>query len=401
MGGKTFFGSNKRSGVFNASCIDTQPDCMKRTSKKKIRPKKFRHAPPGTAPGMFNVSEDALKQQIRSFVYSAEQYTEMEFSSTEDIRLSMQKDPDKTHWIDIKGFGDRNFLESLAGCFGLHRLQMEDVVNVYQRPKVEDYNDHIFLISRAIRESQNGLTNDQISIFLGPNYVLTIQEKYDDILDPVRERIRSGKGFVRIHGADYLAFALMDAALDNFYPLLEHLGDKLDDLQDELIANPTKEALNRVLSIKRELIMLRRTIWSERDKMNDILRSSFKQVKEETKIFFRDSYDHCIQILDLVESNREVTASLMDVYHSSVSNRLNQVMKVLTIISTIFIPLTFIVGVYGMNFAQVDPNSGQKLPLNMPELYSPYGYIGVVVVMAAIVLLQVFYFVRKGWLTKD
>jgi magnesium transporter len=158
--------------------------------------------------------------------------------------------------------------------------------------------------------------------------------------------------------------------------------------------------LNRVLQIKRELIVLRRSIWSERDKINDILRSAFPHVTETTKVFLRDSYDHCIQILDLVESYKEVTASLMDVYHSSVSNRLNQVMKVLTIISTIFIPLTFIVGLYGMNFAHLNPKTGDPLPLNMPELYSPYGYLGVCIAMVIIVIGQIYFFYKKGWLTK-
>ncbi|MBK6838607.1 MAG: magnesium/cobalt transporter CorA [Bacteroidetes bacterium] len=198
----------------------------------------------------------------------------------------------------------------------------------------------------------------------------------------------------------WILYALMDVVLDNYYPILEQLGERLDELQDDLIVNPSREALNRVLQIKRELIVLRRSIWSERDKINDILRSAFPHVTETTKVFLRDSYDHCIQILDLVESYKEVTASLMDVYHSSVSNRLNQVMKVLTIISTIFIPLTFIVGLYGMNFAHLNPKTGDPLPLNMPELYSPYGYLGVCIAMVIIVIGQIYFFYKKGWLTK-
>ncbi|HNP99248.1 MAG TPA: magnesium/cobalt transporter CorA, partial [Bacteroidia bacterium] len=288
----------------------------------------------------------------------------------------------------------------LADCFGIHRLQMEDVVNVYQRPKVEDYKDHLFLISRVMREKDMQLINDQLSLFVGRNFVITLQDKYEDILDPVRDRIRHGKGFVRRYGADYLGYALMDVVLDNYYPILEQLGERLDELQDLLIMNPTRDALNKVLQIKRELIVLRRSIWSERDKINDILRSAFPNVTDTTKVFFRDSYDHCIQILDLVESYKEVTASLMDVYHSSVSNRLNQVMKVLTIISTIFIPLTFIVGLYGMNFAHLNPKTGEPLPLNMPELYSPYGYLSVCIAMVLIVIGQIYFFYKKGWLTK-
>ncbi|HNP49119.1 MAG TPA: magnesium/cobalt transporter CorA, partial [Bacteroidia bacterium] len=337
---------------------------------------------------------------IRSFIYDLDDYTETELKSISEIKDQIASKTDKIHWIDIKGFGDKYFLEQLADCFGIHRLQMEDVVNVYQRPKVEDYKDHLFLISRVMREKDMQLINDQLSLFVGRNFVITLQDKYEDILDPVRDRIRHGKGFVRRYGADYLGYALMDVVLDNYYPILEQLGERLDELQDLLIMNPTRDALNKVLQIKRELIVLRRSIWSERDKINDILRSAFPNVTDTTKVFFRDSYDHCIQILDLVESYKEVTASLMDVYHSSVSNRLNQVMKVLTIISTIFIPLTFIVGLYGMNFAHLNPKTGEPLPLNMPELYSPYGYLSVCIAMVLIVIGQIYFFYKKGWLTK-
>ena len=305
------------------------------------------------------------------------------------------------HSLSQNLFSNKLFFEQLADNFGIHRLQMEDVVNVYQRPKVEEYNGHVFFISRVLSENEGVYQNDQLSIFLGSNFVISIQDKYEDILDPVRNRIRLGKGYLRRNGADYLVYSLMDIVIDNYYPILEKMGDSLDDLQDELISNPTREALNRLLQKKRDLVLLRRTIWTERDKMNDILRSAFTEVNEGTKVFFRDTYDHCIQLLDLVESYKEVTASLMDVYHSSVSNRLNQVMKVLTIISTVFIPLTFIVGLYGMNFSRHDPKTGMDLPMNMPELYSPYGYLAVCIVMVLIVIGQVIYFYKKGWLNKS
>lgn len=372
----------------------------KASSKNPQRARKYRHSPPGTAPGAINVPDDALKQRIRSFIYNIDSYRETELSAISEIKTQLAAEPEKVHWFDIKGFGDKHFLEQLADCFGIHRLQMEDVVNVYQRPKIEDYKEHLFLISRVMTEKEDQLINDQLSLFLGKNYVITIQDKYEDLLEPVRERIRHGKGFVRKYGSDYLCYALMDVVLDNYYPILEKLGDRLDELQDRLILNPSKEALNHVLQIKRELIVLRRSIWSERDKINDILRSSFQSITDMTKIFYRDSYDHCIQILDLVESYKEVTASLMDVYHSSVSNKLNQVMKVLTIISTVFIPLTFVVGLYGMNFAHSNPKTGEALPFNMPELYSPYGYLGVWLLMVLMVIGQIYFFYKKGWLTR-
>jgi magnesium transporter len=373
---------------------------MKRpVPRAKLRFKKWKHAPPGTSPGAINIPENALQPVVTSFEYNELSFEEKKLPDVKAIRQFLDVSPEKVHWIHIRGFGDKAFFEQLADCFGIHRLQMEDVINVYQRPKAEEYKDYLFLISRVLSETDGVLVNDQISIFTGKNYVISIQDKYEDVFDPVRERIRQGKGYMRKYGSDYLAYSLMDTVLDNFFPLLEKTGERLDQLEDELIENPSREAMNRILRIKRDLIVMRRAIWAERDKVNDIIRSGFPMIADSTKIFFRDSYDHCIQILDLVESYKEVSASLMDVYMSSVSNRLNQVMKVLTIISTIFIPLTFIVGLYGMNFAHTDPVTGNHLPLNMPELYSPYGYVGVIIVMVVIVIFQLIFFYRKGWLT--
>ncbi|CAN5500450.1 magnesium/cobalt transporter CorA [soil metagenome] len=371
--------------------------------KKKItspRKKKSFRTPPGTAPGAFVVPEDALTPKVKIFSYDSGSFEEKEVTGVLAIKSQVENFPDKNHWIDIRGFGDKVFFEQVADCFGIHRLQMEDVFNVYQRAKVEEYQGHLFFISRCLKQENGIIVNDQLSLFLGKNFIISIQDKYEDLLDPVRDRIRQGKGNARNSGTDYLAYALMDAVLDNFFPIIERISDRLDELQDALIDNPTRELLNSVLQTKRDLILLRRAIWSERDKVNDILRSGFLLVTDSTKIFFRDSYDHCVHVLDLVESYKEVTASLMDVYMSSVSNKMNQVMKVLTIISTIFIPLTFIVGLYGMNFAYTNPKTGEDLPLNMPELYSPYGYITVNAIMLLIVIGLVIFFIRKGWLTK-
>ena len=373
---------------------------MRRRSPRQNKNKRFRHAPPGTAPGTVIVPEDALKLRVKAVMYSESALDEKEVSNVNEIKARLDANPGSIHWIDIKGLGDKVFYEQLADCFGIHRLQMEDVMNTYQRPKAEEFKTHLFLVSRVIRDTGTGLTNDQLSLFLGVNFVISIQDKYDDFLSPVMDRIRQGKGHLRRQGADYLLYSIMDLVIDTYYPLFEKTADKLDELEDELIEKPTRDSLNKLLHIKRELILIRRVIWSERDKVNDILRSAFPMIKDSTKIFFRDSYDHCIQLIDLVESYKEVTASLMDVYMSSVSNRLNQVMKVLTIISTIFIPLTFIVGLYGMNFAHTDPRTGQFLPMNMPELYSPYGYVGVMIFMLLIVAIQLLFFVKKGWLTR-
>jgi magnesium transporter len=216
----------------------------------------------------------------------------------------------------------------------------------------------------------------------------------------VRTRIRTGKGHLRSSSADYLAYTLLDSVVDTYFPLLEFFGEKLDELEDELFTAPSRHSLHKIQIIKRELIVLRRAVFAERDKVNDLLRSASHLIGNQTKLFFRDTYDHTIQVMDLVESYKEITASLMDIYLSSVNNRMNQVMKVLTIISTIFIPLTFIVGVYGMNFSYTDPATGEVLKWNMPELYSPYGYLGVMIFMFLVVVVQLIVFWRKGWMNK-
>lgn len=371
----------------------------KKFSKINIRIRRAKHTAPGAAPGTINIPADAPKPKIHSFSYNTISFEEKDLQSVDEIKSQLKSAEESVHWFEIKGFGDRTFYEQLAEHFSFHRLEMEDVFNIYQRPKVDEYPGHLFFTSRILYENNNGLCNDQLSLFLGKNYVITIQETMNDHFENVRERIRKGKGYLRQQKADYLAYALMDSAIDLFFPLLEKIGDRLDNLEEELISAPTRESMNKILQIKRELIVFRRSIWPERDKINDLIRSNFQLIADSTKVYFRDSYDHCIQILDIVDSYKEVTSSLMDVYLSSVSNRLNQVMKVLTIISTIFIPLTFIVGVYGMNFEQTDPVTGKYLPLNMPELYSPYGYIGVMLFMVIIVALQLYFFYKKGWLS--
>jgi magnesium transporter len=345
-----------------------------------------------------NIPVDAPKPKIHSFSYNKDFFEEKELNDLDGIKAQLSQPDDRVHWFDIHGFGDRKFFEDLAEHFGFHRLEMEDVFNVYQRPKADEYPGHIFFISRILSEKDGALCNEQLSLFLGKNYVITVQENNNNKFENVCERIRKSKGYLRLQGADYLAYAIMDAAIDLFFPLLEKIGDRLDELEDELITNPVRGSMNKILMIKRELIVCRRSIWPERDKINDVLRSNFAVISDTSKVYFRDSYDHCIQILDIVDSFKEVTASLMDVYLSSVSNRLNQVMKVLTIISTIFIPLTFIVGLYGMNFAHTDPRTGKDLPLNMPELYSPHGYVYVMIAMLVIVILQIYFFYKKGWL---
>lgn len=367
--------------------------------KASVRRKK--NVAPGSSPGMFAPTTDALKPKIKIYSYNKNSLEEKDLSEVEEIKKQLADKPGHNHWIEIKGFGDSRMLEEISSAFSIHRLEMEDVVNTYQRPKLEEHEGHLFIISRMISYAHDvRIMNEQLSLFLGNNFVLSMQEHYEDLFDPVRKRLREGKGTIREKNADYMAYALMDAIVDNYFPLLESIGDKLDELEDELFSKPTRASLQRIQFIKRELIVFRRTIFAERDKVNDLLRTHTTFISDACKIYLRDTYDHTIQVMDLVESYKEIVASLMDIYLSSVSNRLNQIMKVLAIISTIFIPLTFIVGVYGMNFSYTDPDTGQKFPLNMPELYSPYGYLGIWAVMILIVVVQLIFFYRRGWLEK-
>lgn len=371
----------------------------KKGSPRKIRFKKLKKAPPGSAPGVISVSADAQKPVIKITSYTATEFFTTVITSATLIDDFLKLHPQLDHWVEIKGFGDKQLYEDLASEFNIHRLEMEDVLSGYQRPKIEESSDHLFIVSRPITYNQDEeIQEDQISFFIFSNFVISLQEGPADYFALVRDRLVQNRGLIRGSGASYLGYALMDAVVDNYFPFLEKLGTFLDELEDELLDSPDVYSLQNIQATKRKLIFIRRIAWSEREKLNDILRNSSPLFSDVSKRYLRDTYDHTIQVMDIIESYREITASLMDIYLSSVSNRLNNVMKVLTIISTIFIPLTFIVGVYGMNFSYIHPESGERLPMNMPELYSPYGYVSVMAIMFVIAVFMVFVFYKKGWL---
>jgi magnesium transporter len=367
--------------------------------QRKIRFKKLKKAPPGSAPGVISIAEDAAKPVVRITTYNGSELHINEISTVSGIKEFLKSSPNHQHWVEVKGFGDRQFFEDMSTEFDIHRLEMEDVLSGYQRPKIEESENHLFIVSRPISYNhEDEIQEDQLSIFVYTNYVISFQEKQTDYFVPVRERLVQNRGIIRTSGAAYLGYTLMDAVVDNYFPFLERLGNFLDELEDVLLTAPDVYSLQNIQASKRKLILFRRIAWSEREKLNEILRNPSPLFSDVAKRYLRDTYDHTIQVMDIIESYREITASLMDIYLSSVSNRLNKVMKVLTIISTIFIPLTFIVGLYGMNFAMINPETGEKLPLNMPELYAPYGYVGVMVAMLIIVIFQIYYFYKKGWL---
>ncbi|MBL8880562.1 MAG: magnesium/cobalt transporter CorA [Phycisphaerales bacterium] len=307
-------------------------------------------------------------------------------------RIAVLRDAWPLIWVDVEGLADSSKLKSIAEMFGLHALAMEDVINRHQRAKLEEYEDHDFIIARMASSTDSAQT-EQIGIFLGKNFVVTFQEGHPgDSLQEVRARLRQNRGVARIAGADHLAYSILDAIIDAFFPLLESYGDQLENIEDEILRRPTASAVSELHQVKRELLTLRRTMWSQREVVHSMLRETSPFVSNEARVFLRDVYDHSVRIIELVETFRELASDLMELYLSSVSNRLNDVMRVLTVISTIFIPLTFIVGVYGMNF-DTDVSAW-----NMPELHWPFGYVGVWIVMLAIAGGLTLYFRRKGWL---
>jgi magnesium transporter len=311
----------------------------------------------------------------------------------------VQSQPEATHWIDIRGYADLTMLELIKQDFGIHSLQMEDVINDYQRPKVDELDDRLFIITRMLRwhETQHTLEDVQLSVFSGPNYVLTLQSDYEDCLEPLRDRIRVGKGIIRQRPPMYLVYAILDVVLDFYFPVMGAIGNYIDELEQKILDKPNKQTLREVLDLKNELIKLRRIAWPERDKMNELLRMEEDIIPDNLKVYFRDAYDHTIQLIDLIDSHKEMSTSLVELYMSTVSNRMNEIMKVLTIISSIFIPLSFIAGLYGMNFSRENPETGEVFRLSMPELYLPYSYPLLIILMTSLVLVQLYLFYRKGW----
>jgi magnesium transporter len=367
------------------------------TDSEERRHWDYYYDPIGMPPGTLVIDQDASPTELTLIDYSQDTATRCKLRSPEEVAEHLISS--NVSWIDLQGLGNEDALNRLGTVFNLHPLVLEDVVNVPQRPKVEYYSDQVLIITRMVMMAPRSKNNDpnflseQISFVLGKNYLLTVQEEPNhDCLDPVRNRIRQGLGRIRHEGADYLAYALLDAVIDAYFPVLEEYGEYIESLEDEVIFNPTRQTVQRIYRVRRDLMSLRRSIWPQRNALNQLVRDgSSDLIGDETRVYMQDCYDHVIQVLDILETYRELTANLMDVYLSSVSNRMNEVMKTLTVISSIFIPLTFIVGVYGMNF---DPDSS---PWNMPELRAYWGYPLCWLVMISMALGMSYYFWRRGW----
>ena len=357
----------------------------------------------GQRPGALIVREGALTPRLFLISYDDNTLIENEHQSYDELLASFQARPDLRHWIDVRGYGDLGMMERIMQDFDLHPLQMEDVLGDFQRAKVDVFDDNrLFMVSRMTDFTSNlEIDDDQLSLFTGPNYVLTFQDDYDDCLDSLRNRLRSNFSQIKRKPSLYLAYALTDVVIDHYFPTMAAIGDYLEGLEERIFSERReRRMLNRILRIKKDIVRFRRLVYPERDKISEILRMPEEAMPDDIKVFFRDAYDHAMQALDLAESYRENVSSLTELFLSDQSNRMNEVMKVLTIISAIFIPLSFVAGVYGMNFQREAPAGGPN-SLNMPELYQPWGYPAVLSLMGLMVLGQLYYLWRKGWMSKQ
>lgn len=345
---------------------------------------------PGTAPATLIPVEagTACPPVIRIAEYDRDSIVERTVASIDELPDPGIHDG-KIRWIELDGLGDVEVLRKLGEKYHLHPLALEDVVNTGQRPKIEGYDRHVFIVAAMIYrdEEDSRMCGEQISIFLGKDILISIQENpAKDIFEPVRQRLRAGRGYIRKLGADYLAYALLDSVVDHLFPILECIGEALEELEDELLTRPNKGCVSRLHEYRRTLVHIRRAVWPERDLLGSMLHDSSGLITDETKVFLRDAHDHAVRIIDLIESYRDIAAGLLEIYLSAISQRTNEIMRVLTVISAIFIPLTFVAGVYGMNFE------------HMPELHEWWGYFICLIVMGGIAIFQVWFFKRKGWL---
>ncbi len=354
----------------------------------------------GHAPGTLLINPDSPRPVLQVFAYGPQQFVEEEMSSeggTVDMaRLATLAAQYPVVWVNVDGLGDEPVLRKIAEQFHVHPLVMEDVVNLHQRAKLEDYGDRQFIVTHMVTTHEGHLDTEQLSLFLGPKFLLTFQERPGwDCLNPVRDRIRKGQPTIRNASADFLAYSLLDAVTDNYFPLLEQYGERLETIEDRIVLKATHSEIAAIHELKRELLAVRRLVWPLRDVFNTLTRERLSLFGDETRLYLRDCYDHTIRIIDLVETHREVCSDLMDLYLTSVSFRLNEVMKVLTVISALFIPLTFICSIYGMNF------DTKISAWNMPELEWTYGYPFFWAVILAVTAVQLVFFWRRGWLTGD
>ncbi|MEO0848002.1 MAG: magnesium/cobalt transporter CorA [Cyanobacteria bacterium J06648_1] len=373
--------------IANANYSDRDSDAA------KPMPLNYAHNTPGSMPGTISIDEQAKVSEITLIDYSPRQHRFATNLTPEECVAHLTTD--SVSWVDVGGLGDRETLEQLAQVFQLHPLLLESIVNVPQRPKLEDYQDQLVIITQManFEPKTNNIWLEQVSFVLGENYLLSVQsEPEQNCFTPVRDRLAKSKGIIRHQKADYLTYALWDAIVDGYFPILELYGEKIETLEELVLTQPTKETLSKIHQIKRELLSLRRAIWPQREVLNTLIRDGHPLVNDHVLRYLKDCYDHTVQIIDTIEIYRELASGLMDVYLSAVSNKMNQVMKLLAVVSTIFIPLTFIAGIYGMNF------NTQVSPWNLPELDWYWGYPLCITIMLTVAAALICYFWQLGWL---
>lgn len=347
----------------------------------------------GQAPGsIIYVGEKKIEEPRISIIdYDEKSFQEKEVKNVEEC-FPFKESPTIT-WINIDGLHDTDIISKIGNYFGIHHLILEDIANTSQRPKFEESGKYIFVVLNMLYfdEKDNETKAEQVSFVFGTNFVISFQEQEGDVFNPIRGRIRDNKGRIRKSGADYLAYVLVDAVVDNYFIILEKLGEKIANMEDELVANPSTRKLQTIQDLKRDIIFLRKSVWPLREIISGLQRTESDLLQDSTAAYLRDLYDHTIQVIDTIESLRDMVSGMLDIYMSSISNKMNEVMKVLTIIATIFIPLTFIAGIYGMNF---NPDVSF---FNMPELNWKFGYMFAWGVMFSVASAMVIYFKKKRW----
>lgn len=354
------------------------PELIKKRSRKA-----------GLPPGSLIHIGEKKKEEVKITVIDYDEGNFQEKVIAEIQECFTFKDKPSVTWINVDGIHKVEIPEKLGECYGFHPLIIEDILNTDQRPKMEDFGDYIYIVLKMLNldSRTNSIISEQISLILGPNFVISFQEGPEgDVFNPVRERLRAGKGKIRKMGADYLAYSIIDSVVDNYFIILEKLGEKIESLEERLVTNPTGNVLREIHNLKREMLFLRKSVWPLREVISTMAKGESSLIHPSTGIYLRDIYDHTIHVVDTIETFRDMVSGMLDIYLSSISNRMNAVMKVLTIIATIFMPLTFLAGVYGMNFK------------NMPELEWKFGYPMIVLVMLIVAVIMLYFFRKKKWI---
>jgi magnesium transporter len=353
---------------------------------------KLHYPPPGSAPTAVSAPSEARPTSIKLIEYDAHSFVEKQVDAVDELLDSLENQ--KVTWVNVEGLGSVELIQELGRLFQIHSLAIADIFTLGQRPHLDAYDRQIFLLLQMVYHNDDlELVFEQLCVLIGDRFVLTFQEEPGrDVFEPVRTRLREGVGNVRFLRNDYLAYVLIDTVIDHYFPVVEKIGEAIEGLEESLLEKPTRENLRQVHEIRDALALMRRAIWPQRDVLLRLWHDDSGLLSDRTKPFIRDTYDHALALIDLLESYRDATVNFMELYISGLSMRTNEIVRLLTVISSIFIPLTFIAGVYGMNF---DRSSS---PLNMPELSSPIGYPAVLVVMAAVAGGMLLYFKRKRWL---